>query len=365
MINMKLGLRGKINLLVVGVGVICSLTIAIISSYKSSESLEKLATSQLKSSSIMMKDNVESYFESLENFTKKLSKDRLIEGLFIAFEGAYYGGAYSDEKDNNILSSSYLTNDKIYGDRVRKVSKDFGMKNIILASLTGPIVMVSSMDKKAHLLGRHLLNGELKNSNLSKCFQMASESDGSKTFYSDFEVISTTGKVSAFLCQKKIAEFDYENDGIFKGDDLGVVISEIDINKVNQITTISNNDSETEQYFMVAKDGTLKSNLKVEKDIYNLENFLKNKMTVQSDAITSALEKQSGVYKGKSINGYEVLSYYSYLEIFGKTWAFIGEKSTDEVYAPVRCNDLLYYHHNINYYSFNDSHLFLSHKEAS
>ena len=43
---------------------------------------------------------------------------------------------------------------------------------------------------------------------------------------------------------------------------------------------------------MVAKDGTLKSNLKVEKDIYNLENFLKNKMTVQSDAITSALEKQ-------------------------------------------------------------------------
>ncbi len=116
---------------------------------------------------------------------------------------------------------------------------------------------------------------------------------------------------------------------------------------------------------MVAKDGTLKSNLKVEKDIYNLENFLKNKMTVQSDAITSALEKQSGVYKGKSINGYEVLSYYSYLEIFGKTWAFIGEKSTDEVYAPVRCNDLLYYHHNINYYSFNDSHLFLSHQEAS
>lgn len=124
--KIQVGLRGKINVMVVLVGVFCTAVIAIVGTSKSSSAIKKQVSNQMTASSKMMKAKLDDYFKQTQIFTRRLTANRLVEGLFIAFEGAYYGGAFKDNSDNNILSSTYLSNDKLYGTRVRNMAQTMG-----------------------------------------------------------------------------------------------------------------------------------------------------------------------------------------------------------------------------------------------
>lgn len=332
---LQLGLKGKINLLVIIVGIISTAITATVTTLQSKDAIEMQVVNQLSSSSKMMKSNLSDYFSRSIIFNGRLAADRLIEGLFIAFEGGYYGGAFKDNIDNNILNKTYLANDKLYGSRTRKMAKDFDIKNILLASINGQVIMSSTLDKDAIFLGRHLLTGSIKASTVASCFNNALKSKDNKVAFADFQYYTASKAVHSFMCKKMLAEFDHEDEGIYKGDTLGVVITEVDASKVNSIVSERAGMGETGQFYLVGNDHLLRSDMHLEKKKYNYLNSVKNKINIKAESITKALKGESGLIETVGPNGQNVIAYYDFIEIFGKKWAFISEKSTKEINAPV------------------------------
>ncbi len=332
----KLGLQGKIVIFVIVIGIVCTTLIATISSIRLKTTITKQVSSQLQTSLIIMESKVAEYFRSLETFTNRLAKDRLVEGLFIAFEGSYYGGAFADEQDNVILTKSYLTNDKIYGKRIRKMAKDYGMKNIFLAINAGTIAMTSTIDNDGTFLGRNLKSGSLKNTPLAKCYQQALDSKKNEVFFAPYALYGKNNIASSFFCKRMTAEFDHDDDGISKGDVLGVIITEVDINKINEITSQLEGMGETGQFYVVGDDFKLRTNLRLEPQKFNVNNSFKNNVLIKSPYIKQALAKHSRI-GGFTIgpNGHEVLAYYIPLEFDKVHWVFVAEKSTKEILTPL------------------------------
>jgi methyl-accepting chemotaxis protein len=331
----NLSLRVKLIFYTALISAVSILSVAVVSSLKTKKTLTSLATDQLLSTSKLMKDQIQSYLSDSSIFTKRLAKDRLIEGLFIAYEGAFYGEAFESGKDQNILSDSYRFNDQIYGDRTRQLANDFSFSNIMLASIQGQILMTSSLDLKGHFLGRSLTGGILKESALAQCFAKAMQADSKGPVFSDFKFYTTSQKVHSFLCQKAYAEFNHEDDGIQKGDTLGVVISEIDLDRLNTITQQRVGMGQTGQVYLIGADHYLRSNHSINEEKFNIINSHKNNLLLEGKFINQALEGSQGIINRMGPNENLVLTAYSPLNVYGTPWAFFAEKNIDEIYAPV------------------------------
>ncbi|WP_034721189.1 cache domain-containing protein [Bacteriovorax sp. DB6_IX] len=271
----KLALKTRLIVVIAALCIVCILSVAFISTSKSKTALLTMATNQLESSSIMMKSQIERYLNTSELFTLRLSKDRLIEGLFIAYEGAFYGGGFSTDKDEKIITPTYLANEKLYGKRTRELAKDFGFSNIMLASVNGQIIMSSVSDPKYNFLGRSLTKGVLKGTNLESCFNKAKAQKDDKVFFSDFQNYKTASSVYSFLCKKAYAEFDHEDEGIYKGDELGVVIAQLSNETLAKITGQRTGMGETGQTYLIGPDYKLRSDFALQRDKFNMNNSLK------------------------------------------------------------------------------------------
>ncbi|EQC43825.1 methyl-accepting chemotaxis protein [Bacteriovorax sp. Seq25_V] len=337
----NIGLKVQITLMTAIVSAICIVVISFISSIRSKSALLDISKGQLDSTSKLMSDKANEYFSSLETFTGILSKDRLIEGLFIAFEGAFYGGAFSTDSDQKILTPSYISNDKLYGDRIRLTAKDYKLKSIMLVSINGQVIMNSIYDEKYHFLGRSLRNGALKGSALSKCFEQAIASDSNKMFFADYALYQTSGDVHSFICQRALAEFPHPDEGIAKGDVLGVLVTEVDQAYINGILSSREGMGETGQTYLVGEDGILRSNMFIESGKFNVTNSLKENIKIENEAVKNALANNVGSLTLVGPLGKEVLTSYRTLRVIDRNWAFIAEREITDILAPV--NKMIYF----------------------
>jgi len=332
----KLGLKGRLILLIALVCAVCILSISFISTTKSKTALLSLSKDQLQASSTLMKNEVEEYIRTSTSFTDRISKDRLIEGLFIAYEGAFYGGAFSTDKDQKIITNTYKSNDKLYGKRVKTLAKDFGLSNILLTSVNGQVVMSAANDSKYNFLGRSLTKGLLKSSALATCFNKALKSKGKEIFFADFQIYPSSNNVHSFLCEKAFAEFDHEDDGIYKGDTLGVIIAELSTEKILSITQQRSGMGETGQTYLIGPDKLLRSDFSINSSKFNLKNSIQKKIKIETNAVKLALQGKSGNLEDQGPNGTDVLTIYTPLKVYGSNWAFIAEKDLKEITAPIR-----------------------------
>lgn len=332
----KRGLKLQITLMTTFFCLICILVVATIGVMQSKKALLNLSVEQLNSTGKMVSVKTSEYFSELVIFTDILSRDRLIEGLFIAFEGAFYGGAFSTDKDEKIITNAYLSNDKLYGDRVRKTAKNYKMSSMMLASINGQIIMNSFADANYNFLGRSLTKGQLKDSAIAKCFKDALGAASDKVFFADYQAYITSGNVHSFLCQKSLAEFDHADEGIKKGDVLGVVITEVNQQHINSFLSSREGMGLTGQIFLVGSDFKLRSDKFINTEKYNVKNSMTNGVLVQSESIKSALLGNTGNMMIIDDSGIEELSVFRQLEIFGQKWAFIAEKETAEILIPVK-----------------------------
>jgi len=331
----KLGLRARLIVLIAFICAVCILAVAFISTNKSKTALMNMAQDQLESSSITMKSQIESYLSSSKVFTERLAKNRLVEGLFIAYEGAFYGGGFSTDKDEKIITSTYTSNEKLYGERTRNLAKDFGFSNIMLGSVNGQILMTSLADKKYNFLGRSITKGLLKGSNLTGCFNAALNGKKNTVHFADFQLYKSSKHVHSFLCKKISAEFDHEDEGIYKGDTLGVVIAELSNTTLAAITGQRTGMGKTGQTYLIGPDNKLRSDFSINKDKYNMRNSFQKNLLIKTKSVTSALKKKQGINNIVGPNESDVMSVYSPLTVFGNTWAFIAEKDLEEITSPV------------------------------
>lgn len=335
----SISLKLKLSIFIGIISFISVIIIGSISYYKTSDALVQQSKHQLLAVSTLTQNQVKEYFSDIQVFTDRLSRDRLIEGLFIAFEGAFYGGAFEGEKDHQIFTASYEKNDKLYGHRVRSMAKDYHLKNILLISVNGQIILSSNIDKKGTFLGKNLLQGSLKDSQLASCFNKALKSKDSKSIhFSDFDYYAETESTHTFFCKKALAEFDHEDEGIYKGDTLGIVITELNLENLHGILLQRNGMGKTGQSYLIGPNLTIKSNHHVANDTFNLNNAFLKKLTIpNSKTVQLALSNKSGITESISPTNEQVMSAYAPLEVTpGTTWAFISEMTINEIKTPLK-----------------------------
>lgn len=328
--------RFKLLFLIMTMCLVCIGVTSFISFSRSKEALERETVNQMISTGELLKMRIEASLSRAEKMSERLGKDRLTEGLFLAYEGAFYGGNFSAGKDLNIYSAPYKKLEEIYGKRILELAKDYSVANILLVSIDAQIILSSTQDTEGKLLGRNLLNGELKSSYLSQCYKNASASKGGEIFFSGFEYVTTLETATAFFCIKQLAEFDHAAEGISKGDVMGVVVTQIDIEGLGEIVGSRVGMGETGQVYLVAEDGTLRSDFFIGKEKFNLNNSVRNNIKIETDSVKYALNGKSGHHYIQDPNGEEVLSYYAPLSVFGQKWAIISEKQTSEVFASIQ-----------------------------
>ena len=171
-----------------------------ISYLKSKSALEQLSISQMESLAIARAASVEGTFAQSLDFTKEKTLDRWIEGLFLAYESAFYGNGMSPGNDESIYLDGYKNLDKNYLERTSNSISNQRFDDLILISINGQVVMVVKDAANSPYLGKNVLNGVYKDSGLEKCFSEANAStEKGKVFFSNYNVDPVTGKAGAYL----------------------------------------------------------------------------------------------------------------------------------------------------------------------
>lgn len=334
-INRALSLELKLAIFTILFTVFSVAIVGIISFKSSSKSLKELSIEQLNVQGENIKTTLEDYFKRTNRLTDKLSRDRLIEGLLIAYESNFFGSSFTPGEDYKINNEFYLKLDEKYIERKQKILADFQLSDFLLVTLDSQIVSVANIANQETFLGKNLNNGVYKGTPLHTCYTNALNSETGQVFFSDFFYDGVTKTSVGFMCKKKLAEFDNMDEGISKGDDLGVVITQFDNQLINKIASSRTGMGKTGQAYLVGSDRLLRSDFFLEKDKYNSALSLKENKQIKTKQIDLALKGKTGGMITIDPLGHKVLSYYGHFKIFDQNWAMIAEKQYDEVMAPV------------------------------
>ena len=331
-----IGVKTKLVMLIVLTSLFSIIFVSIISQNVSKSSIEELANNQLISLREIAKNRISSFFDRSNAFTVKLATDRLTEGLFLAYESAFYGGGFDPGKDEIIDTQEYKVLNQKYGSRIKSIVNDYNFANMLLITIDGQITMNAIESRGIKLLGKNLEGGSLKGTKLSSCFNKARNSKSHEVIFSEYEYIPTLDRTTAFLCAKQVAEFAHLSEGINIGDPMGIVAVEISIDSINSMTTQRHGMGKTGQTYIVGEDKKLRSDFFIQREKMNVNNSFKDNNLVTTPAVTRALNGESGLMRTTDPNGFEVLSAFTQIELFGKKWAIISEKQVDEVFSPIK-----------------------------
>jgi methyl-accepting chemotaxis protein len=331
----KLGLKAKLITLIFILILVAICTVSFVSHTKSRSALTKLTEDQLNSQGESITKSLNDFLLRTKSFVSVLSRDRLVEGLLIAYESSFFGSNFNPGKDLKIDNSFYVKLDDIYGERKKKMLADFQLKDLLLVSLDAQVIFTANNNQKDFYLGRSLENGAFKGSALAKCYQSAYDSIKNIPFFTDFVYSEVTNQVNGYICTKKLAEFKNQDEGIEKGDLIGVIVAEIDSGIMNKMLTSRTGMGKTGQSYIVGNDHLLRSDFFVNKEKFNAINSMKNNITIDNSSVNQALDAKTGTEFIINPSGYEVLSSYRELHFMDTELAIITEKSSEEIFESV------------------------------
>lgn len=331
----RLGLKVKLLIFIGAVSFVSILVVSLVSFYKSKEALSKQTENQLSSSGESIKNSLDWFLRRTHNFASILSRDRLVEGLLIAYESSFFGSSFDPGKDLKIDNEFYNKLDAIYGERKAKILKEYELKDLMLVSLDAQVIFTANNKQKDLFLGRNLINGKFKDSPLHKCYQTVHEAQGQELYFTGFDYSEITKSVDGFICGKKLAEFENRDEGIAKGDLIGIIIIQVDNFLITKLLTDRTGMGETGQSYLVGDDYLLRSDFFVNAKVFNAINSMKNKIKIDSGPVKLALTGKKGITLNINANSDEVLTYYQPFEFMNKKYAVITDKSTKEIFESI------------------------------
>lgn len=332
----KASIKAKMIFSVLMIAVLCIVITVTISYTSSKATLTQMAQDQLSSMRAISKKRVTDHLSRTHTFTKLLSTDRLTEGLILAYESAFFAAGYSIGKDQKLEGPSFKQLDQIYGAKTEELINSYSLANFFLININGQVVYSAKSAEYGFFAGRNLVSGELKSSKLAACVKAAKESNSKNIFYSDYEYLPQFNRTMAFYCVNTFAEFPHLSEGISKGDLLGTVVGEIDLNYLTKVLSSRDGMGETGQTYLLGSDGLLRSDFYINKDKFNIINSHQTKLKVDNPVIQQSInEKKDIMTTLKDQNGNDVLSAITSFEFEGQSWALVSEKQSSEIFAPI------------------------------
>lgn len=331
----SISLKIKLVLFIGAIVLISIATVSSVSYNKSKHALNELTQNQLSSSGMSIKGSLNWFLARTKNFTSILSRDRLVEGLLIAYESSFFGSNFDPGKDLKIDNDFYKKLDKIYGERKAKILDEYELKDLLLVSLDAQIIFTAKNSQKELFLGRNLKNGVFKDSALHKCYEDAMASKTGELVFSGFDYSDVTKSVDGYICGKKNAEFANQDEGIDKGDNIGIIITQINNDIITEMLTSRTGMGKTGQSYLVGNDLLLRSDFFVNSKKFNALNSMKNGVKIDTGFVKKALKGKTGNEFDVNVNGDEVLAYYQPFPFMGKDFAIITEKTSDEIFESI------------------------------
>ncbi|AFY00802.1 methyl-accepting chemotaxis protein [Bdellovibrio bacteriovorus] len=333
-----MGFRKKLLVLIFSAIGLGSTALIVTGSMATRSALEKQVQEQLLSHGLEAKANVVGHSQRLLNYALQVQDSRLIEGMFIAYEGAFYGAALVPGKDVQAYTPAFEILNRTFFDRTKRMAQDFSFDDIVLVSTNAQIVFSLADSKTSSVfLGKNLVNGAFKDLKIGSCYRAARDSKKSDLIFSGFGVNPELKKVVGFLCQAKKAEFDHLADGVKKGDTLGVVISKINIEALEESASWKFGAGKTGVSYLLGSDQILRTSYSPSQGRkIDAALAIQDDLKFDSKAIEIARSGKEGVLTAANPLGLEVISFSSPVEVFNETWVLVAEKETSEVFAPVK-----------------------------
>lgn len=333
---MRIGFRGKLFVLIFFAIGVCAVALILISAMNTRSALAQQMESQLLSQGQGIKENVAAHVERLRNYGAQVNDSRLIEGMFIAYEGAFYGAGLVPGKDQQGFTSSFEALNKVFYARTERMARDFSLDDIILVSTNAQVIFSLAKSKDDSVfLGKNLVNGAFKDLRVGECYRKARDAKNKEMVFSSIGVNPITKKRVAFLCQTKLAEFDHAADGVKKGDVLGVAISKINMEIISEIAAWKFGAGDTGVSYLIGGDQTLRTSYKSGKEILEAEKSILEDIKLKSAAISQAVSGQEGIVQDQNPFDRKTMAFSSAVDFLGEKWILVVEKDSSEIFAPV------------------------------
>jgi len=318
---MKMNFKKQLILVMMVMGILPLLIMGVKSHISAENALHKMAEKKLEAISSIKKKQIETFFHDKKGDLKNLAHTDNVQYITRDLQMAKEDlkpTAGDKYPINNIMVSEII---KVYDKFFVNFKELYDYEDVKLISKKDGHIMYSA--KKGKDLGENLMEGNLKDSYLTKLYRKVLRTN--EIEYEDFHMYEAANKPILFMAAPVLGE----NKEI-----LAVLVLSISGEMINKVTTTRAGYGETSESYIVGDDYLLRSDLYVDKSQTMLSSFKNNKI-IKTPAVEAALNNEEGVMKTINYNGVEVLTGYNVIKVNGHKWAIISEVSLSEIDKPI------------------------------
>ncbi len=281
----------------------------------------------------------------LDNYLKGLKSNLIKLSLSPHSLAALQEFTKAFSKNNQIRTTDWNKYEQKYAKYFKEINKENGWYDLFLINNSGHIVYSDAQESD---LGLSLDKSPLMSSTFSHAFQLAKTAQPGEIIFGDLAPYAPSNNAPAAFMITKV------NDKSNKP--LGYFALQIPMNEIQKIMSQRSGMGETGESYIVGQDHLMRTDSFLSPLTYSVENSFKNKVTVESSAVISALQGQAGQEVIIDYNGNPVLSSWSPVDMGnGIHWAMMTEIDVAEVFAPqVKGEELDYYNKYIQEYGYYD-----------
>ena len=329
----------KIPGAIVAAVAITSIVLGVVAYLVSSRELVEASETKLEAITEGRKARLNDYLERVRSDVAVLADNSVLRQTLIDFTYAFELISLMDDKPDQILQKSYITDNpetdravlnkagdgtffsdshERYHPWLRAAARSKGYADLYLVDKNGWVVY--SVEKNTDFAVK-LDESDVGQTGLGRAVAAAqATTEPGQVSLIDFTYHpQANNEVSAFLAVPVFGDGGY----------VGAVVVRLSVKGVDEVMQSAQGLGETGETYLVGSDGYMRSNSRLSADTTVLER------QVNTDAVAAALAGKSGSVRDIGPGGYPVLSAYEPLEFLGQRWAVIADVAEDEILAPV------------------------------
>lgn len=325
-------LKQKLIISFVAVAFIPALIVTIISSRSASRIIEEDSFNKLKAVQAIKKNQLQDYFNQVENDLKLLAKTGDVKIMYEKMKSFYENGGGTPTSSYNIESKLYTDIWREYGSYFETFNKEYGYYDLFI--IDGDYGHVMYTVAKESDLGANLSQGSLKESHLASLWRKVKQRKA--VVMEDFQPYGPSNDEPASFVGAPLFI-----DGTFKA----VVALQIPIDKINHIMMERAGMGESGESYVVGAEYLMRSDSYLDakrvQETGGIPKFsavasFKGNNKVTTKATEEAIAGREGLEIIIDNSGNPVLSAYSPIDIMGNRWAIMAEIDKAEAFRPIK-----------------------------